>query len=71
MLLCKPCAGQDPGPVFVRDTLMAESGPLFRAVMCGAESASVDILGPNGTLIETLKLTEPAGKNGYFEGTWD
>ena len=68
---CKPCAGQAPGPILVRDTLTDGSGPVFRAIMCGAESASVEILGADGATIQTIKLAEKTGKKGYFEGSWD
>jgi len=68
---CKPCSGQDNGPIFVRDTLTKESGPVFKATMCGAEVASIEIRDPKGKLIQTIILEESKTKKGYFEGTWD
>ena len=68
---CKPCSGQDNGPIFVRDALTKESGPVFKATMCGAEAASVEIRDPKGTLLETIILDESKTQKGYFEGIWD
>ncbi len=68
---CKPCNGKDLGLIFIRDELTSKKGPVFRASMCGAESASAEIRGPNNALIENIALTESVGRKGYFEGKWD
>jgi hypothetical protein len=69
--LCKPCSGQDYGPIFVRDTLTSKSGPVFKATMCGAEAAKVTITDPKGVVKPAITLEEIQGKKGHFEGTWD
>ena len=71
--LCPPCSGQDYGPIFVRDTLTntGKDGPVFKATMCGAENAIVEVSDPNGALLQSITLEEIKGKKGYFEGTWD
>ncbi len=69
--LCKPCPGHDAGPIFVHDTLTAKSGPVFKAAMCGTESAEVEIRDPKDNLIKGITLEEIKGKKGYFEGAWD
>jgi hypothetical protein len=68
---CDPCAGEDYGPIYDRNSLTPANGPLFRAAMCGAEAAKVDIYAPSGALIEKITLEELKGKKGYFEGSWD
>ncbi|MGK7898799.1 MAG: CAP domain-containing protein [Xenococcus sp. (in: cyanobacteria)] len=70
-IFCKQCVGQENNPVFVRDKLTKISGPVFKAKMCGTESAKVEILEPNGAPVETITLEELKGKKGYFEGKWD
>jgi hypothetical protein len=69
--ICKPCGKQEDGPTFVRDTLTKKNGPVFKAAMCGAELATVEIQSPNGALTQTVTLDEIKGQKGYFEGSWD
>jgi len=59
-----------PGPVFLRGVLTTSTfGPVFRAIMCCATTAIVDIIDPFGESIETIMLVET--KPGYFKGGWD
>ena len=67
---CKLCAGQDQAPLFVGDRLINGSGPVFRAKMCGAEQATVDIRQRDGTVLDTMTLMEIDGQRGHFEGQW-
>jgi hypothetical protein len=63
--------GAGGGTVFVRAHLSRDAGPVFRAVMCGAEAAKVDVHAPGGALIETIDLDERTGMRGQFDGRWN
>lgn len=68
----KPEAGEQiiSGPVFLRGVVIAGTfGPVFEAIMCGAEKVTVDIVDPLGEMIETVTLKEV--KKGHFEGGWN
>lgn len=59
-------SGQDEGPVFVRDLLTEQYGPVFTVRMCGADRVTVDIQGPNNVQPVRVNLTEDKGIKGYF-----